>query len=140
MSQARSNAAARVRQSGPFIFDCLESFKDAEKRAEQFRNDIGFTTVDGVSRYESFAPILYKIDPIQTAPKWTIFRNPILMRVCIFLSHTYFWSLSNIIVRHAQHCFGEATLSKEPRMEKSLHSPAIRRTSRNGVFEVLLQQ
>lgn len=89
MSQARSNACSRMRQvAGPYgclnLGDLINS-PTVEERTEKLEAELGLiVSPDGVKRYNSLPPILYKDEPMQKDKKWKIFRNPILMKVSGF--------------------------------------------------------
>lgn len=95
MTQQRSNACSRLHQAGPLILDCPNDlFNDKKCRSEAFKSEIGFAVQDGKHFYRTLAPILYSNDADQTDQKWTIFRNPMLMKVSVtsFLMRVW-WSL-----------------------------------------------
>lgn len=82
MNQQRSNGSSRIRAAGPLIFNCTpQFFNNNESRTETYKVLIGFAmNGNSVGHYTTLAPILYKEDA-QTNSKWTIFRNPIIMKV-----------------------------------------------------------
>ncbi|KIJ42289.1 hypothetical protein M422DRAFT_254694 [Sphaerobolus stellatus SS14] len=62
MTQMRSNGSHRVREVGPFIFNCSNNlFYDDEQRTTKFKEDIGFVVNE-------------------EGDKWKMFRNPALMK------------------------------------------------------------